>query len=95
MGQGLGAGQGAGARPEEEDATSTFQARVRQQVGKGGARITGEVYGPNRKGNVQEEIKQALQTFESQDADPLTNQRLPRTHQDHAREYFEALRDGR
>ena len=67
--------------------------QVQAQPGKGRAVIKGEIDGPNLKGAVLEAIKEEMTAAESQEADPLTTQRLPRSHREHAEEYFNALRD--
>jgi hypothetical protein len=93
-GFGLGEGQGAGDRPEEKTDTSSRDSQVRQQVGKGSMTVAGEVEGPNKKGQVNEEIKQQLEAAKHRATDPLTGQRIPHKHQEHAKEYFERLRKG-
>lgn len=93
-GDGLGKGQGHGARPEEKTDTAAYDSRVRQNVGKGAATVTDLVDGPNVKGNVLEEVKAEIEAARREKADPLTGERLPRTHREHAREYFDAFRKG-
>ena len=94
-GRGLGEGQGQGARPEAKTNTSFYDSSVRQNVARGGAVMTGLVDGPNRKGNVQEEIKAEFENARHQEADPLTGQKLPREYREHAKKYFDSFREGR
>jgi hypothetical protein len=93
-GDGLGDGQGFGYRPEEETETGAFDTQVRGNVRKGEAVRTGDAEGPNQKGRTLEEIKAELQSEYSADNDPLSNQRLPRDRREHAKEYFNRLREG-
>lgn len=93
-GDGLVEGQGFGYRPEEETETGAFDTQVRGNVRKGEAVRTGDAEGPNQKGKTLEEIKAELQSDYSADNDPLSNQRLPRDRREHAKEYFNRLREG-
>jgi len=51
------------------------------------------VDGPNVKGNVQQQIQQQVESTKRGETDPLTNRRMPRKHGEHAREYFEGMRE--
>jgi hypothetical protein len=93
-GRGLGRGRGAGERPEERGATQAYDSAVKQKVGKGPATVIGEVEGGNFKGGVQQEINAQVEGAKAEAADPLTGQRLPKAYEQHAREYFDGLRDG-
>lgn len=93
-GNGLGAGRGFGLRPEEKNKTGTYDTRVRQKVGRGKAVIQDFVNGPNVKGDVREGIKAEMEAARHEEADPLTGQRLPRARREHAKEYFDAFREG-
>ncbi|MEM6470702.1 MAG: hypothetical protein AAF802_14180 [Planctomycetota bacterium] len=93
-GMGMGEGPGRGDRPEEETDTNTYETQVRGNVRKGKALISGFADGPNRKGVSREDLKQAIESSMSEDSDPLENQRLPRTEQEYARDYFNKLRGG-
>ncbi len=90
----LGAGPGAGNRPEEKDPTGTFDSRERHRVGQGKAVQIGEAHGPNLKGKVVEGIKSEMEAARREAADPLAGTRLPKKHQQHARQYFDQLREG-
>jgi hypothetical protein len=93
-GDGMGEGQGYGYRPEEKTDTGAFDTQVRGNVRQGEAVRTGDAEGPNQKGKTLEEIKAELQSEFSADNDPLSNQRLPRDRREHAKEYFNRLREG-
>jgi hypothetical protein len=94
-GNGLGKGRGQGDRPEEKTKTGFYDSNVKQNVGRGAAVITDMVEGPNRKGQVQEQIKAEFESARKEAADPLTGQRLPRDYREHAKKYFDALREGK
>ncbi|TWU06342.1 hypothetical protein [Stieleria varia] len=91
-GDGLGKGNGSGDRPEEEGDTNTYETQVRGQVKKGKARISGFADGPNRKGVTREELKSVIDSALAEESNPLENQNLPRTEQQHAKDYFDKLR---
>lgn len=93
-GDGLGRGRGQGDRPEEETETASYDTRVKQKTGEGAAIVTGLAEGPNAKGQITQQIKEQVQAGRSDRADPLTDQPLPRGFREHAREYFDALREG-
>jgi hypothetical protein len=95
-GDGLGRAEGGkGPRPENPHETKNYDARVRANVGKGSAVVTGQVDGPNVKGQVMEEIKTQVEAAKKDQSDPLTGQRLPRQQRDHVQQYFDALRNGK
>ena len=90
----MGEGQGRGARPEEEHDTQSYDSQVRGKVGAGQAFVIGKTNGPNKAGDVREEIKDAIRSAGEGSADPLTNERLPRKQRDHVKEYYDAFRQG-
>lgn len=94
-GNGLGRGTGQGDRPEEATETGTYDTQVRSQPQAGPGIIAGRADGPNRKGVSREAIKAAVMGAISDQVDPLENQTLPRVERDHARDYFDRLRQGR
>ena len=61
---------------------------------KGRAVITGTAAGPNKAGEVLEELKSEIANTKQSDDDPLTGQRLPKKQRELAREYFDAFRSG-
>lgn len=93
-GKGMGKGRGEGDRPEEETPTGEYVTNVKQKYGKGSAVVTDLVDGPNIKGQVEQEIQTQFEDAKAQDADPTAEQALPRNIRDHAKEYFDALREG-
>jgi tetratricopeptide (TPR) repeat protein len=90
-----GAGQGEGKRDIGKDDVGFRDSHVSQNIGKGKAVITGESEGPNIKGNVRLEIQQQIEASRHEESDAVTRQRLPRSQRDHAKEYFDALREGK
>jgi hypothetical protein len=93
-GMGLGEGRGFGDRPEAETDSNFYNSRVRGEVRRGKAVVVGTAGGRNVAGQSQEEIKDFLQQASLDDADPLTGQRLPKAQRNHARQYFDSVREG-
>jgi len=91
---GLGQGEGFGYRPEEETETGEYEARERAKPKAGEAVRIGDADGPNRSGITMEGVKQQIITALNNEADPLTDQRLPKSQQDHVREYYQRLGKG-
>ncbi len=94
-GMGLGEGQGRGERPEERTDTGTYDSQVRDKPRPGEAVRVGNADGPNVAGVSRMEDAAPLSFSLAEDADPLADQRLPRAQRDHAKQYFEALREGK
>lgn len=94
FGQGMGSGQGQWPRPENESDSNFFESQVRGKVGRGKSVIKGTAEGPNQSGDVLADIQQSIQTGEFEVTDPVQESRIPRAHRDHARQYFDALREG-
>ena len=94
-GMGMGEGRGKGPRPEERNATNSRDTQVRQKPGQGAAVFGGMVEGPNIKGQVEQAIKEEMESLGAEPADPLTIERLPRNRREHAEEYFNTLREGK
>lgn len=93
-GMGMGEGQGKGDRPEEEHKTGGYDSRVKAKLTQGEAYVVGETGGPNKAGQTREEIKNAIRAATEGTANPLTNERLPRSQRDHVKEYYDAFRSG-
>lgn len=93
-GRGLGEGQGKGDRPEERTDTGGYDSKVGAKPKKGEAVRTGSAGGPNMAGRTTEEIKQELNSGAVEKDDPLVNTRLPKSQREHAKQYFERLREG-
>jgi tetratricopeptide (TPR) repeat protein len=93
-GEGLGAGRGKGDRPEQEEDVSFYDTQAAVKIGPGAGYVVGEADGPNVRGKFQEQIQEQVESARRQSADPLTGQQIPRKHRQHAREYFNRLREG-
>ena len=57
--------------------------------------VTDLVAGPNVKGRVEAEIQKQSDAVQHGSTDPLSGQRIPRNHSEHAREYFDRFREGK
>jgi len=94
-GMGLGRGRGQGPRPEEKTNTGFYDTKANLKRGKGAAVVIGSVEGPNMKGQVQQEIQTEFEAARAAAEDPLTDQQLPRSYREHAKKYFDGLREGK
>jgi hypothetical protein len=72
-----------------------YDSRVKQNVGRGSASVVGLVDGPNVKGSFRQEVQKQVESVRHGTTDPLAGRQLPRKHGEHAREYFDGLRDGK
>ena len=90
---GNGKGPGGGKRDKAEGEYGTFKSRVKGKLQRGQTVITGTADGNNISGRSVSEARALIQAEMSKDADPLENQQLPKSQREHARQYFEALRD--
>lgn len=93
-GKGIGVGLGPGLGPDTNPDGKFYDSAVKQQAGRGPARVVGEAHGPNRKGRVLEDIQTEFSSADQNTADVVSEQRLPRDYRDHAQRYFDALREG-
>jgi hypothetical protein len=91
---GLGKGQGVGERPEAKTKTSSYDSHVKQKVGQGTARVVDLVDGPNIKGNVESQIQEEFDSTRRGSPDPSSGRQIPKKLSQHAREYFDNLREG-
>ena len=94
-GKGIGVGLGPGLGEQTNPDGKFYDSAVKQQPGRGAAKVVGQADGPNRKGVVQQEIQTEFSTADQTTADALSEQRLPRDYRDHAQKYFDALREGK
>ncbi len=94
-GNGLGEGTGAGERPEEETDVDFFDSQVRDQMKLGETINGGKVGGDNRKGVTKVEVQEAVLTSMAEEPEPLDDTPLPKAQREHARGYFNSIRDGR
>ena len=90
-----GRGGASGHRPESPTDTKFYDSNVKQKIGRGSAVVVGDAYGPNAKGDVKQQIKIEIESAKHDSADPLVGQRLPKSQREHAKEYFDALREGK
>jgi hypothetical protein len=93
-GMGMGEGQGSGERPEADDEVDFFDSQVRDQMRRGEIVDGGKVGGENKKGMSQVDVQQAVLTSLSEEPEPLDDTPLPKAQREHARAYFNALREG-
>jgi len=93
--RGMGEGAGAGERPEEETDVDFFDSQVRDQMKLGETINGGKVGGDNRKGVTKVEVQEAVLTSMAEEPEPLDDTPLPKAQREHARGYFNSIRDGR
>ncbi len=89
-----GGGRGFGDRPQEEEKTGNYKSRVRGKLQKGQMVVTGKADGENLTGRSTSEARAIVEAAIAADSDPLENQVLPKSQRDHAKQYFESLREG-
>jgi hypothetical protein len=93
-GRGMGEGVGIGPRPEEKNKTNSRDTQVKQNTRRGASTFGGLVEGPNIKGDVSISIQEEMATLKAAEADPLILEKLPNSRREHAKEYFEKIREG-
>jgi hypothetical protein len=93
-GRGIGKGSAYGVRPEDPIDAAYRDTRVKQNPGRGPAIVTGEADGPTIRGDVREAIQEEMAAGESEDADAMVIEQLPRTQRENAEDYFNRLREG-
>ena len=93
-GDGLGEGQGFGARPESETGVGFFDTKVAGKTKEGEAILAGKVDGKVVAGESKAAVREQIESSLSEESDPLTDLRLPRSQRDQAKEYFEKIRTG-
>jgi hypothetical protein len=94
-GNGMGYAEGGfGQRPEERTDTAFRDSQVRQNPRRGAAVITGEADGPIIRGDVREAVREEIATAETDDAEAMVIEQLPRTQRENAEDYFNRLRTG-
>ncbi|MGC4003206.1 MAG: hypothetical protein QM811_08760 [Pirellulales bacterium] len=92
---GVGAGPAFGKEKLEANDTKFRDSKVKQEIGQGQAQITGEAGGPNKAGDIREQIKVETQSGKAEAAEAINRQRLPKHQRDQVKEYFDSLRDGK
>ena len=88
-----GGGRGAGLRDKNETETGSYKSRVKGKIQRGETVVTGHADGANITGKSISEAREIAKSSISKKSDPLENQKLPKAQREHAREYFEKLRD--
>jgi DNA repair exonuclease SbcCD ATPase subunit len=95
MGQGLGRGRGQGDRPIAPDDTATYTSKVKQQLKKGRAVFQGLTTPTNTvKGEVVIDMQAEMEAATGSNADPLSNQKIPKYLEKHVRAYYDQLNKG-
>jgi hypothetical protein len=91
-GNGLNRGRGQGDRPEAPDKTSSYETRVKAELGKGKYQLKGFGQpGEQTKGRSIIEGGDVQQAVTEAAADALTQQRIPRKLQKNVRDYFDQI----
>ena len=91
-GNGLNRGRGQGDRPEAPDKTSSYETRVKAELGKGKYQLKGFAQpGEQTKGRSIIEGGDVQQAVTEAAADALTQQRIPRKLQKNVRDYFDQI----
>jgi hypothetical protein len=80
---------------ETNTKAALYDSKVKQKVGRGSATIVGVADGPNAKGSYRQEIQKQVESVRQGTTDPLAGRQMPRKHGEHAREYFDRLREGK
>jgi hypothetical protein len=92
--RGMGSGRGIGDRPQQSEPTGNYKSRVRGKLQKGQMIVTGKADGENLTGRTTSEARKIVEATMNSQTDPLENQVLPRSQREHAKQYFESLREG-
>jgi myosin heavy subunit len=95
-GNGMNRGRGQGDRPEAPDDTSTYKAKVPNQIGKGKAVLQGFTT-PSKtvKGQTVIDIQGELEAGTGSYAEALSNQKIPKNVEKHIRSYYDQINKGR
>jgi hypothetical protein len=96
-GSGIGTAVVRGVRnkSEKKNNAAFYDSQVKQKIGKGAATVVGLVEGKNSKGDYQQQIQQQVESVRRGTTDPLTGRHMPKKHGEHAKEYFDSLRQGK
>ena len=89
-----GAGIGAGDREEAADKTGSRQTRIRGELHKGPAFITGRTKAGQFRGQTSAEIRTEVASAAQQAEEAVSRQKVPRDYKEHTRDYFEQLNQG-
>jgi hypothetical protein len=88
-------GSGAGLRRDQPNPTEFVDVPVPINRDSAAEVLARPVAGPNLLGEVTETIKREMADWKGNSADPLVFERLPRSHREHAEQYFNKIREGR
>ncbi len=89
-----GSGKGFGKREKGDGDTSGFKSQVKGKLQKGETVVTGSADGNNISGKSVSEAREIIKASMNQDNDPLGEKKLPKSTREHAREYFQKVREG-
>jgi uncharacterized phage infection (PIP) family protein YhgE len=89
-----GSGKGFGKREKGEGDTSGFKSQVKGKLQKGETVVTGSADGNNITGKSVSEAREIVKASMNDENDPLGEKKLPKSTREHAREYFQKVRDG-
>lgn len=90
-----GRGTGELLGPEQKPTTPGYDSRVRQRIGRGPGKVVDLTDGPNARGRVQQQIQQEWSGAAGGQEDPLADEPLPADYRQHAKKYFDSIREGR
>lgn len=88
-----GKGQGQGLRERADDETGNFKAKVKADVTKGQTIVTGTADGANITGRSVSETRELVRATMDKKIDPTEDQKLNKKQMEHAKQYFQRLRD--
>ncbi len=92
---GGGKGRATGQRPERKSGVNFTNVDANVKVAKGQLSVVGEVEGPNTPGDLQLQLREQFQSAKRESSDPLTEQKLPKSEREQARQYFDQFRSGK
>lgn len=94
-GNGLGRGRGQGDRPEAEDKTAMYGSKTKAVLNKGKAIVDGTApAGKQTAGVSLIEVQGTVEASAAEQADALSNQKIPKAVKKHAINYFDMIRKG-
>ncbi len=94
-GRGIGRGDGGAMVGQDKDGQKFIDSAVAGKNQGGAGVIVGEAGGPNRRGQIREQIKTELAPAQAERSDPIDNQQYPKPYREHTQQYLDALREGR
>ena len=94
-GNGIGRGSGGSFQGQDPGEHKFIDSAVSGRNQGGSGMIVGEADGPNRRGQIREQIKSELAPAQAERSDPIDNQQYPKPYREHTQQYLDALREGR